>query len=264
MQIVFRVVIALLGGLALAVAVGFLTGQSWAIKASPFFSYPLGHLFIASLLAAIGAPLLWIAISGELAAIAGGALNLAIAFGGMAAYGFSLANGSDSIPLKVFAVTCAGGWFIQVVLFLVTYRLEFADKQRTPSHVRIAFGIFTVALLAAGIALIARVPNVFPWVLSDDLSFIYGCIFLGNAAYFAYGLVRPVVGNARGQLIGFLAYDLVLAGPFLNLWPSVPEQFRSSLTLYLITLIGSGILAVHALLFDPVVRLVGRRPEPAA
>ena len=48
-------------------------------------------------------------------------------------------------------------------------------------------------------------------------------IFLGSAIYFAYGLQRPVWGNAKGQLLGFLAYDLVLIVPFVRL------SFASSL-----------------------------------
>ena len=80
---------------------------------------------------------------------------------------------------------------------------------------RIAFGLFTFVLLIAGGLLVQRV-QIFPWVLDRDSAMAFGVMFLGAAAYFIYGLVEPVWSNAKGQLIGFLAYDAVLLVPYLQ------------------------------------------------
>ena len=92
-------------------------------------------------------------------------------------------------------------------------------------------------------------PTVFPVITGqtgDDL------IFLGAAVYFAYGLWRPVWGNAKGQLFGFLAYDLVLIMPFAKLWFSSPSL---SLLVYLAVIAGSALLAIWYLALSPRYRL---------
>jgi len=75
--------------------------------------------------------------------------------------------------------------------------------------------VFIVALLIVSGLLIARVPDILPWALTPELSTLIGCMFLGAAAYFAYGVAAPRWENAGGQLAGFLAYGVVLILPFL-------------------------------------------------
>ena len=67
-------------------------------------------------------------------------------------------------------------------------------------------------LIAAGTALVFH-ADIFPWALGAETSVIFGFIYLGAAAYFLYGVLDPRWPNAQGQLVGFLAYDLVLIGP---------------------------------------------------
>ena len=107
------------------------------------------------------------------------------------------------------------------------------------------------ALALVGVALVLRL-DVFPWPLDRDTSIIYGAIFLGSAVYFTYGLTRPVWGNAKGQLLGFLAYDLVLIVPFVRLWFSVPSL---SLAIYLAVIVTSALLAIWYLALSPRYRL---------
>jgi hypothetical protein len=87
------------------------------------------------------------------------------------------------------------------------------------------------------------------------LSVLAGCLFLGAAAYFVYGLVRPSWANAGGQLAGFLAYDLVLIGPLLSRLPAIAPEFRLSLIIYLVVVIYSGLLAVYYLFIYRPTRL---------
>ena len=71
--------------------------------------------------------------------------------------------------------------------------------------------------------------------------------FPGTAAYFAYGLLRPSWVNSAGQLVGFLAYDVVLIVPFLTRLPTTPAEFRVGLTIYTAVVIYSGLLAIYYL-----------------
>jgi hypothetical protein len=125
------------------------------------------------------------------------------------------------------------------------------DARPTPVPVRIAFGVFGLTLVAVGTALVLRY-DVFPWPLDDNSSVVYGIVFLGAAVYFAYGLWRPVWGNAKGQLVGFLAYDIVLIVPFVRLWPASPTL---SLTVYLAVIAASALFAIWYLALSAKYRL---------
>ena len=91
---------------------------------------------------------------------------------------------------------------------------------------------------------------VFPWDLNPDSSVVFGCIFLGDAFYFLYALLRPRWGNAFGQLLSFLAYDLVLIVPFLLLVNTVKPDHMLGLIIYIAVLVYSGGLAVYYLFID--------------
>jgi hypothetical protein len=119
--------------------------------------------------------------------------------------------------------------------------------------VRLSFGFFVVSLLVAGGALIFRLP-IFPWAVKPDSSVLFGSIFVGDAFYFLYGLLHPRWHNALGQLLSFLAYDLVLIAPFLQLFGSVKPQFTVSLAVYVAVLLYSGALAVYYLFLNPATR----------
>ena len=127
------------------------------------------------------------------------------------------------------------------------------DSRPTPLPVRLSFGIFIITLLLAGSALVLRLP-VFPWDLNPNSSVIFGCIFLGDAFYFLHALLRPGWHNALGQLLSFLAYDLVLIVPFVWLFNTVKPDHFISLIVYIAVLVYSGGLAVYYLLIDPQTR----------
>jgi hypothetical protein len=72
-------------------------------------------------------------------------------------------------------------------------------------------------------------------------------MFFGAALYFTYAILRPSWLNSAGQLIGFLAYDIVLIVPFLTRLPSTAPEFRTNLTIYTGIVIYSGLLAIYYL-----------------
>jgi hypothetical protein len=116
-----------------------------------------------------------------------------------------------------------------------------------PGLVRWAFIVFILSLLFVGGRLVLRIPNSIPWNLTPELSSVMGWMFLGASSYFIYSLLRPSWLNSAGQLVGFLAYDLVLIVPFLTRLPTVAPEFRLGFTIYTSVVIISGLLAIYYL-----------------
>lgn len=245
--------LTLLGGLlVLAFAFGFIFRLPFATAIWPWDDGRYSYLFIGSILAAVSAAALWIGWSGELAALPAGSLNVFVIGLTTCVYFFNLAaqgrSGMLLFGIASVLMTVASG-----AAFLWSRRLSLTDQRPTPKLVRVSFGIFIASLFLAGGALVLRLP-VFPWDLNPDSSVIFGCIFLGDAFYFIYGLYRPVWGNACGQLLSFLAYDLVLIVPFIALFDTVPPERMLNLVVYIAVLVYSGGLAVYYLFIHPPTR----------
>jgi hypothetical protein len=214
----------------------------------------LTYVFMASILFAAAASTGWSALYGELHSLVGIALDAVVIFLPIVVYVLLLgpSKGGGVGPLWVGMVGTAafGLW-----LLWRTWTTPVRDRRPTPRPVLAAFAVFVVGLLAAGSALVLGTPDVLPWNVTPELAFICGLIFLGAAAYFGYGLVRPSWMNAGGQLAGFLAYDLVLIVPFLARFPVVPDSQRLSLVVYTAVVVGSGVLAAWYLFVDPRTRM---------
>lgn len=256
MRTAIRVALVLAGVAALAVAYGFLAGVQQIVALWPYPSaYGLGPVFLASIFAAIGAPVIWIGLSGDLAALRPGALNTFVFSALLCGQAVvSALRGSNTPSLLVFPISTGVLAFGSLLVLILVRSEAWRDARMTPWPVRLAFAAFALVLLVVGGLLVAGV-DVFPWALDRANRFAYGAIFLGPALYFAYGVARPVWSNAKGQLIGFLAYDLVLFAPYLALWPRTAGDQRLSLAVYLSVLVVSGVLAAWYLLVSPIWRL---------
>ena len=243
-----------LGGLViLALALGFIFQLPFATSLWPWPDGRLSYLFIGSILAAASAAAFWIGWTGEFGALPAGSLNIFVIAVTTSIYFFQLAR--DGRPeLVSFGIAGLVSAIVSGAAFLWSRRLSLADARPTPALVRVSFGIFTASLIFAGVALILRLP-IFPWTLNPDSSVIFGCIFLGDAFYFLYGLLRPRWHNALGQLLSFLAYDLVLIVPFLSLLKTVKPESMLNLVVYVAVLIYSGVIALYFLFINPRTRI---------
>ena len=249
-------VVLVLGGLGtLGIAAGFLLGWPAVTRYWPYPTYGLTRVFLASIFAAIGAPVVWIGLSREFAALRGGSLNIVVTAGGMAAYCLATSWGTPAALVRTMGVINLTVAMVAALLFVVSRNLKWSDERPMPAVVRVSFIVFALVLAAAGIALLFNL-DVFPWLLDKDTAVIYGLFFLGSAVYFTIGLTRPVWANATGQLIGFIAYDLVLLVPFIQLWPVAPSL---SLAVYLAVLTYSFLLCVWYLALSPRYRLWTRQ-----
>jgi hypothetical protein len=245
------------GGLViLALAIGFILQIPLATSLWPWPDGRLSYLFIGSILAAVSAAALWIGWSGEFGALPAGSLNVLVIAVTTSIYFFQLAMQKDRPNMMPFGVMALFMAIVSVIAFLWSRRLPLQDSRPMPLLVKISFGIFIASLIFAGSALILHTP-IFPWALNPDSSVIFGCIFIGDAFYFLYSLLYPRWHNALGQLLSFLAYDLVLIVPFLLLFKTVKPEYMVSLIVYVAVLIYSGGLAVYFLFVNSQTRLRG-------
>lgn len=236
---------------AIAVSIGLYLQSPWAIQVWPLPSGQLSNIFMSSILAAIGAPIIWICLSGDTRAAAGGALNLLVTNLGFAVSALNFFARDRQSSLLFVGILSVGMALLSGGLLLFSHSKRFLDSRPMPGLVKGSFMVFAVTLLVTAIALLMRRPNTFPWPLSNENSIMYGWIFMGAICYFLYAVVYPVWSNARGQLIGFLAYDLVLIVPFLARFRVVESEMLTSLIIYTTVVSYSGLLAAYFLFVNP-------------
>jgi hypothetical protein len=174
----------------------------------------------------------------------------------MAAFSFAVyAAQPERSGTLVYAMVCSALAALALALLWTTRASDFRDTRPTPGFVRVSFAVFVIGLVLAGGGLVLRTGNIFPWPLSAEQSALYGWMFLGSACYFLYGVINPRWANAKGQLIAFLAYDVVLIVPFLKHFATVRPDLKINLILYTIVLTYSGLLAVYYLFMNRTTRL---------
>lgn len=214
---------------------------------------PLSHIFLASIFLAAAAATGWCVWVNSRGALAGIALDYIVIFVPLIVYLLQRAAALENTSGFVIALGVGvvfGGWML-----IYSLRAPITDPRPMPRLVRWSFIVFTVALVIVGVSLTLKVPNVIPWRVTEDMSVVIGWMFLGAAAYFIYGLLRPSWLNTGGQLAGFLAYDIVLIVPFLQRLPGIAEEFRVSLIIYTVVVIYSGLLAIYYLFINPSTRM---------
>jgi hypothetical protein len=210
---------------------------------------PITFVFVASIAAAAAASLLWAAGSENYGALAGIGLDYFAIFAALSV--FFAATGTAHLASVVASAVLA---IFGLGLFLWSYRIPIDPQPPQPRAVRWSFAVFVVALVIVGGSQLFGVPNIIPWSITPDLGVVIGLMFIGAALYFGYGLIRPSWLNSAGQLLGFLAYDVVLILPFLARFPTTPPQFALGLTVYTGVVIYSGILAIYYLFVNAPTR----------
>jgi len=235
------------------------------VAAWPWPEASMSFVFLGSITASVATVWASVALSAELAALAGVGLNIVVAgVLAVAFLGWQAATGTHAElgPALAFAIASSvfGIW-----LWRATRALPVYDPRPLSRPVRLAYFAFVVTLVVAGIALVAQ-RQVFPWRLQPGSATVFGCIFLGAAAFFANALRSGRWAVAAPALWGFLVYDLVLFVPYGRLLfaDSAPADdiYGSgqrinliSLAIYLAVLAASTLLALYAALLDPATRL---------
>lgn len=240
----------------LLLAVAFLLGAGNVLTLLPWEDGRLSYTFIASIFAAIGAPVLWMGLTGDLAAMRAGALDFAMTYLCLTLV-LLLPQAAGVVDVLPFLMFSSLSLLFNLSLYFWARKLPFRDERPVPGLLRWSFLLFMLLLIGVGAALVSVQPNVFPWPLPAPSSVVFGSIFLGAAVYFLHGFLYPVWSNVCGQLLGFLAYDLVLLVPFIRHFDAVEPEHYLSLSVYVAVIAYSGLLSLYYLLIHPDTRLFG-------
>jgi hypothetical protein len=163
--------------------------------------------------------------------------------------------------VKLYLTVAIISVLFNALLYLLVSGTPIKDDRPVPWLLRASFMLFFIMLIGVAIALITNYQTVFPWPLKPQSSVVFGWIFMGAAFYFFYGFIQPSWGNFCGQLIGFLAYDLVLLAPFLQHFETVKEEHQLSLYVYTAVLLYSALLSIYFLLIHPTTRFGSRQEK---
>lgn len=240
------------GLVILSFAIGFILRLPFATAIWPWEDGRYSYLFVGSILAAVSAAALWVGWTGEFGALPAGSVNVFVIALTTSTYFFKLTS-QGRTEMALFGLFAAVSAVASLAAFFWSLKIPLKETRPMPRLVKVSFWIFIASLFFFGGALILQEP-IFPWALKPDTSVIFGCIFLGDAFYFLYGMFRPNWHNALGQLLSFLAYDLVLIVPFVGLLNTVEPGRFINLIVYTAVLIYSGGLAVYYLFINPQTR----------
>jgi hypothetical protein len=255
MQRFLRMSLYLLCGVQALIALGFIFQWAPVTDLWPLpYTNRTTYIFIGSISAAAAASTLWCLLNREDGALAGVFLDYVAIFIPVAIFTYQISGRSPS--LRAFSMASLALAVFGLAMLLYTSRIPYRDARPTPRPLRWMFGVFVILLVVVGGQLVLKAPNVLPWDVNVTGRVIYGWMFLGAAAYFAYGVIRPMWQNAGGQLAGFLVYDLVLILPFVLMLPDVRPDKLPNLIIYITVLIVSGALAAFYLFIDPATRVL--------
>jgi hypothetical protein len=215
----------------------------------------LSFLFLASIFAAGATSQLWCLWRKEYGAFVGVALDYITIMAPAGVFLLSIGLSRNDGGLTTLGLTFLLGAAFGVGLLLWSRDFPLRDPRPLPTPLRWSFVLFIVVLLFVGGGMVFHLFDVMPWAVTDDGEVIYGLMFWGAAAYFAYGLARPSWQNAAGQIAGFIAYDLVLIVPFIQHFGNVPADLRPNLIIYTAVVVYSGLLAVYYLFMNPETRV---------
>lgn len=252
------------GVIFLILTLGFFFEMPWATALWPWPDSPLSYSFIAAITAAVAAPMIWIGLSGEYGAAQGGALSLAVAAAGTALYLFYLNGRQQNSQILITAVAFALFVPLNLLIFLWSRKIPIRDQRDEPLMVEFTLLLFIIVLILVGWALIRQTLLVFPWPVKAQSSVIFGLMFFAAAIYFFTALRVPKWHSARGQLLGFLAYDCVMIVPFLLHFGRVQPEHRTSLTIYTLLIVVSGLFSAYYLFVNRTTRPWHIQEAPAA
>ena len=247
--------VVLFGVADLVLTLGYFFEAPWATGTWPWQDLrSLDYLLVSSFLAGATAVIIWIGFTGEWGALAGATMNVGAMNAGSAVYLFTLhARTHDPSFLRrgiLFAIFAA----INVGVLVWSLRHPIRDRRPVDKFLRGSFLVFWVVLLYASIQLFRQSPTIFPWTIEPEVEIMVGWLFFGSFLYFAWGFFRPSWHNARGQLLAFLAYDVVLLPRYLLLFWTVEPEHLPSLVIYVAVISYSSLLAIYYLFVNPRTR----------
>ena len=244
---------AVFGMICVGLAAGFAFAVPQVLRLWPWSDGPLSYLFIASILAAFASGSLLVAWSRDWRAAAGGGIALAVGFGAMAV-AMSVAPGRRMPHLRYTSSDLP--WSQSLVR---RYSCgPFGFRAPTRARRRCSPRLPPRCFLASCSSWASRSRPECRTSFHGRSSLphrLFGLTFIGLSLNYYYVLARGRWGDAQVSLLGFLAYDLVLIGPFLRHFANVGDAHRLSLIVYTSALVYSALLAAYYLFLDRKWRL---------
>jgi hypothetical protein len=242
------------GVVDLILTAGYLFQMEWATDTWPWPVNPLDFILVSSFLAGATATILWLGFVGDWGAATGATMNVGSMNVGAAIFLYEKYAGSGDPRFLTRAIAFTVFALMNAAVFVWTLRHPIRDKRPASKVLRGLFVVFSGLLIFAAVQLMRQSPTIFPWPLEPDTEVMFGWLFLGSAIYFTYGLLRPSWHNMRGQLLAFLAYDLILIPPYTYLFPMVQPEHFTSLCVYMVVLVFSTVVSVYYLFIDKTTR----------
>ncbi len=199
------------------VGIGLFRQAAWATALWPLPDVRMTTIFLASLVATTATLIIWPILRDDLGALVAPAINLALATPAIGLYLLWLAFRRDDGGLVAPGITFVTFGIVWAAIGFWARRVPIRDGRRLPGWVRAVFVGFCAILIPAGIALLVQADRVFPWDISPENSTVAGVAFLSAASLFAVIVARPLWIFGEMALASFLAYDLVLAVPYIGL-----------------------------------------------
>ena len=213
----------------IALALGFAFGVPWVTALWRWLEAPIANGYFAAILASFGAGSLLLAWSGEWRAATGGTAALIITCLGFAAHAaVRSALGADD-ALMIHAAVLAFVAALAASTLLTSMKSDLSDTRSVPRGLRHFFLVFSLLVLACGIALLVGAPGIMPWELAVQTSLLIGWIFVGLSVEYAYVALRGKLPDARILLVGFLVYGAMFVLPLLQYIGAVEPDYLLSL-----------------------------------
>jgi hypothetical protein len=248
-----RVILLVAGIGAAGLSAGYLVQSPLATATWPFPVTPLTYQFLAAYTLGTAAVLVWIAVTGELGGVAPLGLTTAVAYAGIGLVLAGLVGREGRLVVNV--ALSAALVLVGLAGFVYGLRAPLQDARRMTRPLLGVYALVAVLLLAIGVPMVLRVPDVMPWEIDLDSGALIGWFFVASAAYFTFALVRPTWPYAAGQLIALFAYDLILAWPLIAHVPAARPVHLAVLTIYIAVVLGSAVLAAYVFFVDRRTRL---------
>jgi hypothetical protein len=277
----FSIITALLSLCSTVLAVGFSCQFPWAIALAPWPDGRLSYIWIGSMFAAYALPLGWLAWTGERRAAAPGYWALALTGLGLSWHFNEVMLhrqlphlGFYAVGALVFGLGCNGMALWAGVAAQSRskspidwrQRLAFA-LGRDPSSLSAAFPpsgtgtaphspgwlrwwVFAPVVAVVGLGavlLLVQHPRIFPWPLKPDTSVMFGILFAASGFYHAFPIFLTDWRHAKGQLLGFAGYNLVLLWPYFQHFQTVKPAHWASLTGFFCIIVATTLVAFYCL-----------------
>lgn len=198
--------------------VGFYRQSTWATDLWSVPDVRMTYIFFASIIATTATLFAWAAWRNEPGTLPVIGLVAATATPAIGLYLIWVSLDGSETDVTVAGVVAIAAGFATVAFSRRAGRVPVRDPRPLPTPFRWSFVGFCCVLIPVGTALTLQVENAFPWELAPENSTVIGLIFLSAAVLFAWIIRHPRWAYGEMALTSFLAYDLVLLGPYLDLF----------------------------------------------